>query len=308
MNKYKFVVAEEEAGMRVDKYVSVKIGEDYSRTYVKALIEKGLVLLNGDRIKPCNSIRENDEVFVEFIESPAFINNLEAENIPLKVVYEDEWVIVVDKPVGMVVHPGAGNKKGTLVSAVLYHCGSLPETTNKFRPGIVHRLDKDTSGVMVVAKNDRALRSLSKQFQNRTVTKKYLALVKGRVEIDNGIVEAPIARHPGDRKKMRVEFTEGKAAKTIYHVLGRFEGFTLLRLELLTGRTHQIRVHMQHLGHPVIGDVTYGARYGMNRQALHAESLGFTHPGTGKHVEFRSPMPDDIKFLVERKTLKEKKQ
>ncbi len=298
MEERKFTAGPEDVGTRIDKYVTVKLGEGYSRTYVKFLMNNGHVRVNGEAVKPHYGVREGDEIFLELF--PSEDAGIEPEDIPLNILYEDEWLIVVDKPPGMVVHPGAGNRKGTLVNALLYHCGKLPDTDSDLRPGVVHRLDKDTSGVIVVAKNDRALRSLAEQFQNRTVKKRYVALVKGRVEMDNGIIEAPVARHVLDRKKMHVEYTKGKDARTVYHVVRRFGNFTLLRLEPTTGRTHQIRVHMKHLGHPVLGDVKYGGDHGAVRQALHAEMLAFTHPDTGKYMEFSSPMPEDMKVIVEK--------
>ncbi|MFH1665270.1 MAG: RluA family pseudouridine synthase [Candidatus Omnitrophota bacterium] len=293
------IVDAENSGLRVDKYITVKLGEGYSRTYVRFLMDNGCVSVNGKAVKMHYALHEGDEVEARLLDPPG-VDDVEPENIPLDILYEDEWIVVVNKPAGMVVHPGAGNKNGTLVSALLYHCGSLPETDNKLRPGIVHRLDKDTSGVIVAAKNAKALRSLSKQFQNRTVKKRYIALVKGCVQMDNGCIEAPLARHAEDRKKVEVDHANGKAARTVYHVIRRSDKFTLLRLEPETGRTHQIRVHMKHIGHPVLGDVTYGGKDGkMARQALHAESLGFTHPGTGKYVEFTIPMPEDIRKVAE---------
>ena len=267
--------------------------------YVKFLMDSGLVLVNEKDVKPHYTAREGDEVFLRMIPQERE-STLTAEDIPLNILYEDEWIIIVNKPAGMVVHPGSGNRKGTLANALLHHCGKLADLGDELRPGIVHRLDKDTSGVIVVAKNDRALRSLAKQFQKRVVKKRYVALVKGRVELDNGVVEAPVARHAVNRQKMDVEYVKGKSARTTYHVIRRFKGFTLLELELETGRTHQIRVHMKHIGHPVLGDRTYGRTDGIERQALHAEMLGFTHPDTGKYVEFHAPVPKDIQEVIDK--------
>ena len=298
MEEWKFKVGPDASGSRIDKCITVELGEGYSRTYVKFLMDNDFVRVNGKTVKPRYIAHEGDEVRLEM--PPPERSNIEPEDIPLNIIYEDEWIIVVDKPAGMVVHPGSGNKKGTLVSALLHHCGELADTGDESRPGIVHRLDKDTSGVIVVAKNSRSLRSLAKQFQDRTVRKCYVAMVKGRVEMDNGLVEAPLARDSSDRKKMNVEPVKGKSACTVYHVIRRFANFTLLRLEPKTGRTHQIRVHMSHLGHPVLGDVKYGRGHEISRQALHAESLGFTHPDTGEAVKFRSPMPEDMKEFLEK--------
>jgi 23S rRNA pseudouridine1911/1915/1917 synthase len=298
MEHMEFKVSLEESGARIDKFIAVKLGEGYSRTLVKDLIDKGMVTVDGEKVKPRYAIKEEDEIKVDI--PPSEPHQLNPENIPLKILYEDDWVIVLDKPSGIVVHPGSGNKSGTIVNALLHHCGKLPESDDRVRPGIVHRLDKDTSGVMVVAKNDRAMRFLSKQFEERAVKKTYLSVVRGNVEIDNGVIEAPVARQTSDRKKMTVEYTEGKTARTVYHVVERYGRFTLLRLDLHTGRTHQIRVHMKHLGNPVAGDPTYGGGQDMERQALHAEKLGFTHPDTGKYVEFISPMPDDMKRFIDK--------
>ncbi|RKY42950.1 MAG: RluA family pseudouridine synthase [Candidatus Makaraimicrobium thalassicum] len=295
----RFTVSHEDAGTRMDKCITLKVGEGYSRTHVKFLMDSGFVRVNGETVKPHYIAREGDAVFVGLAPLPE-IDDVEPEDIPLNILYEDDWIIVVDKPAGMVVHPGAGNRTGTLVSALLYHCGELPEAGDSLRPGIVHRLDKDTSGVIVAAKNFRALRSLAKQFQGRAVRKWYVALVKGRVEMDNGIVEAPVARHAVDRKKMNVDYAGGKEACTLYHVIQRFSDFTFLRLELKTGRTHQIRIHMKHLGHPVLGDTKYGRGRDMARLALHSETLGFTHPDTGEYMEFSSPMPEDMQEAVEK--------
>ncbi len=294
-----FKAESDEAGERVDKCVAMRLGEGFSRTYVRYLMDNSQLTVDGRKVKPHHTVREGEEVRVKLLPVPD-IEDVEPENIPIDIIYEDDWIIVVNKPCGMVVHPGAGNMTGTLVNALLYHCGKLPEVDDGMRPGIVHRLDKDTSGVMVIAKNARAMRSLAKQFQKRAVKKRYTALVRGCVQLDNGVVEAPLARNTLDRKKMGVEFSIGKKARTVYHVVKRFSNFTLVSLEPETGRTHQIRVHMKHLGHPVVGDSVYGSQHGMARQALHATALGFTHPDTGKYVEFEAPLPEDIKEVIAR--------
>jgi len=301
MEKLKFEICLRESGERIDKNLTVKLGAGYSRVYAKFLIDNGYVLVNEKKIKPNYAVKENDTVSVTLF-SPPGVLELEPEDIPLNIIYEDECVIVINKPVGLVVHPGAGNKNGTLVNALLYYLGHLPESDNETRPGIVHRLDKDTTGVMVVAKNQKALRSLSKQFQKRAIKKNYLALVKGRVEIDNGTIDAPIARHKENRKKMEVDFAAGKSAHTVYHVLKRFDLFTFLRVDLLTGRTHQIRVHMTHISHPILGDLRYGGDPRFPRQALHAERLGFTHPETGEYMEFTAPLAEDMLEIVRKGT------
>ena len=298
MRELKFIVGPENKDIRIDKCITLMLGEEYSRTYVKHLIDNCLVQVNGRDIKPRYVTREGDDVFVRVPPEERSGEGINGENIPLDIIYEDDWIIVVDKPAGMVVHPGAGNKSGTLVNALMYHCKELPDAGNGIRPGIVHRLDKDTSGIVVVAKNDKALRSLSRQFQKRAVKKRYMALVSGKVEFDNGVIEVPIARHAVNRQKMDVSHETGKPARTIYHVKKRYDGFTALWVELETGRTHQIRVHMKHIGHPILGDRTYGKENGIGRQALHAEMIAFTHPYTGKHMEFHSPIPDDIMKII----------
>jgi 23S rRNA pseudouridine1911/1915/1917 synthase len=299
MEKRSYKISPEDAGMRIDKYLALKLGDEYSRTFVKNMMDKGLVDVNGSRVKPNYSTRQDDEV-TALLPPPEPVY-VDAEQIPIDIIHEDEAVIVINKPAGMVVHPGSGNKKGTMVSAVLFHCGKLADTGDILRPGIVHRLDKDTSGVIVVAKNDKAMRSLAKQFQNRTIKKRYLAIVTGKIEMDNGVIDAPLARHAVDRKKMDIEHSTGKAARTVYHVIRRGKGYTFVCLEPETGRTHQIRVHMKHIGHPIVGDAKYGGGPGMARQALHAERIAFTHPETGKTVEFEAPLPEDMKEFLREK-------
>jgi len=298
MEKLEFKIDAEEAGMRIDKCAAKRLGEEYSRTFARMLIDKGHITVNGVNVKPRHPVCEGDEVIVEIL--PPVESDVKPENIPLDIIYEDERIIVVNKSAGMVVHPGAGNKNGTLVNALLFHTSSLADTGDAARPGIVHRLDKDTSGVVVACKDERALRSISKQFQGRTVKKRYIALVRGQVGPDNGVVEVPLARHAVNRKKMTVDHERGKPARSVYHVKKRFKRFTVLEIELETGRTHQIRLHMKHIGHPVLGDKTYGYGNEVPRQALHAEMVGFTHPDTGKYVEFHSPVPDDIMEVIKR--------
>ena len=238
---------------------------------------------------------------------PATPLQLTPEQVPLDILYEDDELIVLNKPAGMVVHPGAGRRTGTLVHALLAHCERLPGIGGVERPGIVHRLDRDTSGVLVVAKTEVAHQSLSGQFKTRMVKKRYLALVHGEVRQEEGRIEAAIGRRPHDRKRMGVRVRDGREARTIYHVLRRLPGMTLLALELETGRTHQIRVHLAHIGHPVVGDQVYGGRRehrratsdgpSVERQMLHAWRLGFSHPTSGAWVEFAAPIPRDFLCL-----------
>jgi len=288
--------------MRIDKCVSVNLGEEYSRTYIKDLIDQGQMTVNGKNEKPKYIVKEGDVVELTII--PPEPLRAAPEYIPLNIIFEDDWIIVLNKPAGLVVHPGSGNKNGTLVNALLYYADRLADTGDELRPGIVHRLDKDTSGVIVIAKNERALRSLAKQFQKRAITKKYIAVVKGVISHDSGVVDAPIARHKIDRHKMDVvdDEDEGRNARTVYRVVKRFSDCTLVEVHPETGRTHQIRVHMKHIGHPVLGDAVYGGKSpDIPRQALHAETLGFTHPDSGKYVEFHAPVPDDIMKVIKQR-------
>lgn len=298
MEEIRFEIKAGEAGVRIDKCIANKLSEDYSRTYVKFLMENGFVLVNGKAVKPKYISKTEDEIILSLAPLPKD-EAMGPEDIPLDIIFEDEHLIVVNKPPGMVVHPAAGNWSGTLINALLFHCGKLAECDNELRPGVVHRLDKDTTGVMVIAKNDRAMRLLAKQFQKRKVKKKYVVLVRGRVEMDNGLIEAPVGRHPVNRKKMAVNVEGAREARTVYHVIKRFRNFTQLEVCPETGRMHQIRVHMEHIGYPVLGDNVYGRDRKLERQALHAEMLGFTHPDSGKYVEFHAPVPDDMRKFIE---------
>ncbi len=298
MEEKKYIVEAEYAGTRADKYIAIMLGEDYSRTYVKKLIDDKHITINGEVIKPSVAVLEGDEIHIKLVPEPKDMDLL-PEDIPLDIIYEDNQIIVINKPAGMVVHPAAGNWAGTLVNALMYHCGKLADTGDPVRPGIVHRLDKETSGVLVVAKTDKALRSLARQFQKRAVKKVYKAIVKGRVEFDNGVIDAPIARHKQQRQMMDVEEEGGKNARSEYHVIKRYKKFTFLDVEPKTGRTHQIRVHMKHIGNPVLGDSKYGRKDEFPRHALHAEMIGFTHPETGNYVEFHAPLPVDMQRILE---------
>lgn len=303
MEKERFTIAvtAAEAGQRLDKLLAGFLSEKYSRSYLQKLIASGEVLVNGGAaLKASYRVESGDTVAVVVPEAKPF--HLDGERIPLDIVYEDEDLLVVNKPAGMVVHPAIGHYHGTLVNALLGRSAKLSGIGGVQKPGIVHRLDKGTSGLLIVAKTDRAHQKLSKQFKNKTTRRVYVALVKGVVTFDNGVVELPIGRSRRDRKKMAVKSAdeEGKDAKTSYTVLKRFKDATLVELRLGTGRTHQIRVHMAHIGHPIIGDVDYGtASAAIDRPALHARTIGFTHPVTKKYMEFTSDMPKDMKRVIE---------
>ncbi len=296
-------VAEGDAGSRLDQYLAAAdLG--LSRSYVQKLIKDLCVKVNDNPSKASIRLRDGDRILLH-IPAPSVLE-AKPEKIPLNIVYEDKDLIVIDKPAGLVVHPAAGCPSGTLVNALLYHCKNLASIGGVLRPGIVHRLDKDTSGLLVVAKNDMAHASLSKQIKGREVERKYVALVHGELKNDEGVIEARVGRHPVHRKKMAVlREGEGRAreAVTYYKGLKWFKDYTLLELKLKTGRTHQIRVHLAYIGHPVVGDVAYGRarnEFGVKRQLLHAKKLGFIHPRTGKHMEFSSEMPEDFKKVLKR--------
>ncbi|MBQ1986390.1 MAG: RluA family pseudouridine synthase [Clostridia bacterium] len=291
-----------ESGMRADKLISAAL-PDLSRSAVQGLIAEGNVFCNGKPIQKSTKLPVGAILTVEI--PPARPLDVKPENIPLDIVYEDDDLLVVNKPKGMVVHPAAGNYDGTLVNALLYHCGdSLSGINGVIRPGIVHRIDKDTSGLLIVAKNDTAHRHLAEQIKEHSFTREYRSVVYGKITED-GTVDAPIARHPQERKRMAVIHSESaREAVTHYFVVKQFSGFTQLRLRLETGRTHQIRVHMAHIGHPVAGDPVYGPKKiitSLQGQCLHAGLIGFVHPRTGEYMEFEAPLPqyftDFIKTL-----------
>ena len=281
-----------------------------SRSQIKRLIERGEVQVGGRKVKAALRLRENDEVTLTLPEPQKL--ELEAQDIPLKVLFEDRHLIVVDKPAGLVVHPGAGNASGTLVNALLHRCPDLAGIGGVLRPGIVHRLDKDTSGVLVAAKDDLAQRFLADQFKKHTAIRKYVGLVFGQMP-DEGQVAASIGRHPTHRKKMSARPRKGREARTHWRVLERFSSFNLAEFLLETGRTHQIRVHLSSIGHPILGDPLYGGRsrltsiepqalrqglQKLRRQALHAACLGFVHPVTKELMEFSSPLPQDLEEVI----------
>ncbi len=300
MENYTFAVDNGSAGVRLDKYLTEHFPKSISRTRVQRLILSGKVLVNGSPRKTHYKLERGDFIEVE-VPKPQKLD-IKAENISLKIIYEDDRLIVVDKPAGMVVHPAPGNYTGTLVNALLHHTKKL-SASSEMKPGIVHRLDKDTSGLMVVAKDESAHSFLARQFNKRTTDKRYITVVEGVVELDNGIISEPIGRHPRYRTKMAVRFSESKQAITKYKVLERFKNHTLLEAKPETGRTHQIRVHMAYIGHPIVGDITYGAKKDgalLDRQALHAARISFLHPETKKRVEFESELPKEMKRLIEK--------
>ncbi|MFZ5802970.1 MAG: RluA family pseudouridine synthase [Candidatus Omnitrophota bacterium] len=289
-----------EAGMpeeRLDVYLARCLADRFSRTKIKKLIEEGKIRIQGAQVAAHRLIREGEVIELDpVLHQP---EDTRAENIPIKILHEDEDLLVVDKPAGLVVHPAHGNPDHTLVNALLYHTNHLSGAGGPIRPGIVHRLDKETSGVMVVAKNDRAHASLGNQFKNHTIVRMYLAAVKGVVQHDEGLCEEPVGRAFLNRKKIVIKPSGGKDAKTHFRVARRYRKASLLEVRPKTGRTHQIRVHMAHLGHPVLGDLLYGvASPWIDRQALHAAVLEFRHPTTLQRISFKSPLPDDMERLL----------
>ncbi len=296
-----FNILPEDAEKRLDVWLTAAL-EEYSRSYVEKLIQDGNVTVNGKNVKSGCKLKTGDNVRVS-VPAPKPLE-VEAQEIELDIVHEDEDIIVINKPRGMVVHPAAGNYSGTLVNALLRHCGdSLSDINGVIRPGIVHRIDKDTSGVLVIAKNNKSHTVLSDMLKEHDIKRIYTAVAEGIIMEDQGTVDAPIGRHPVDRKKMAVNLKNGRRAVTHFKVLERFRNTTLLELRLETGRTHQIRVHMSYIGHPLVGDGVYGKKkqvYGFEGQALHAGTLGFVHPGTGEYVEYTAPPPEEFINLVER--------
>lgn len=284
---------------RLDVFLTNRL-QDTTRSFVQKLIRDKQVTVNAKEAKANYRVQLGDVVKVVLPE-PKTVDVL-AEDIPLDILYEDEDIIVVNKARGMVVHPAAGNYQGTLVNALLEHCTNLSGINGEIRPGIVHRLDKDTSGVMVAAKNDRAHVSLAQQIKNRTAGRIYWAIVQGNIKEDTGTIHAPIGRHATDRKKMAVTFSNSKEAITNFTVIMRFGEYTLVECKLLTGRTHQIRVHMAYIGHPVVGDPKYGSpksRFSIDGQALHAKKLRLEHPVTGQEMVFEAPLPADMQSILQ---------
>ncbi len=304
MNEYEFLIKEEKEAERIDKFLSEAIG-DLSRSFLQKLLKEQQVMVNEKPVKANYRLRTGDRIRV--CVPPCEELNIEPENIPLDILYEDEDLLVVNKPKGMVVHPSAGHTSHTLVNGVLYHCqGNLSGINGVLRPGIVHRIDKDTTGALVICKNDLVHRELAEQLKEHTIKRRYRAIVLGNFKEEEGTVEGPIGRHPVDRKKMAINYKNGKDAVTHYRVLERFGNCSYIECRLETGRTHQIRVHMTSIGHPLLGDLVYAPSqkngFHLEGQTLHAQILGFYHPVQKKYMEFEAPLPDYFVKLL--KTLR----
>lgn len=292
------IVNEEMEGDRLDVFIAEHL-EYLSRSTVKLLLEDKRITVDGEIKKASYRIKEGEEVSVT-IPEPEPVRII-AQDIPIDIVYQDREIAIIDKPRGMVVHPAHGNWDSTLVNALLFHIKDLSGINGELRPGIVHRLDKDTSGLLIVAKNDQAHRDLARQIKDHTINREYIALVHGTIAEKLGIIEAPIGRSKIDRKKMAID-KDGKNAVSEYQVLNRFKNYTVVKIKLLTGRTHQIRVHFSYINHPVVGDPLYGPskrHFNLNGQALHACLLGFIHPGTQEYMEFNSEMPTYMQMIIE---------
>ena len=301
MDEFTFEASEEQKNERIDKFL-VSMLPELSRSYIQKLLKDQLVIVGETAVKANYKLRPNDSILIRIPE--AMEPDILPEEIPLDILYEDNDVLVVNKPKGMVVHPGAGHYSHTLVNGLLWHCkGNLSGINGILRPGIVHRIDKDTTGSLLVCKNDLAHREIAQQLKEHTITRKYRAIVYGVLKEDEGKVDAPIGRHPIERKKMAVNYKNGKPAVTHYRVLERFAQYTYIECILETGRTHQIRVHMSSIQHPLLGDAVYGPAkcpYSLEGQTLHAMVLGFKHPSTGKYLEFSAPLPDYFEKLLKK--------
>ena len=302
-NRFEYVVTDEFEGMRVDKLISELI-DSFSRSYIKKLIDDKKVVCNDKTVKASFVVSEGDHIVMEI--PPIEVPDILPQDIPLDILYEDDDVLVVNKPKGMVVHPAAGHYKDTLVNAVMYHCkDKLSGINGVMRPGIVHRIDKDTTGSVIICKNDNAHQKIADQLKDHTVNRVYHAICYGIIKEDEGDIETLIGRSPSDRKKMAVVTSGGKFASTHYRVLKRFEGdnYTYIECKLKTGRTHQIRVHMAHIGHPLLGDDVYApsrkSKFNTEGQCLHAKILGFKHPTTGEYIETDAPLPEYFSHLLD---------
>lgn len=289
-----------DSGLRIDKYLS-SVNEQLSRSYIQKLLKSGLVLVDGKPVKASYQVDEGDVISLDIPE--AVEPEIEPENMDLDILYENQDVILVNKPKGMVVHPAAGHYSHTLVNGLMYHCkDQLSGINGVMRPGIVHRIDMDTTGVIIACKNDMAHNSIAAQLKEHSITRRYQAIVHGVLKDDAGTIEGPIGRHPTDRKKMSINYNNGKSAVTHYKVLKRFRQYTHVECRLETGRTHQIRVHMASIEHPLLGDLVYGPGKcpipGLQGQTLHAGVLGFIHPRTGEYMEFTAPLPEYFAKLL----------
>lgn len=300
MELFSYKIELEDEENRVDKWISQAI-PDMSRSYIQKLIKDGKVCVNGTAQKASYRLKAGDEIVFEIPDAAE--PEINPENIPLDILYEDKDLLIINKPKDMVVHPAPGHYSGTLVNAVMYHCGSdLSGINGVLRPGIVHRIDKDTTGSIVICKNDSTHRALAELLKTHDITRRYHAIVKGVIEEEEGSIDAPIGRHPNDRKKMAINHEHGKNAVTHYKVLKRFSQYTYIECKLETGRTHQIRVHMASIGHPLLGDAIYGIeekKYHLKGQTLHAKVLGFIHPVTGEYLETDAPLPEYFKHLLD---------
>lgn len=295
MDEIIYIIDNENKGVRIDKFLSNKF-EGKSRSFIQGLIEDEGIVVNNKKVKSNYKLKENDEIKINMPEPTEL--QVKAQDIPIDIIYEDKDVIVVNKPKGMVVHPAPGNYEGTLVNALLYHCTDLSSINGVIRPGIVHRIDKDTTGILVVAKNDEAHNKLSDQLKEHTMKREYYALVEGRIKQNSGTIDKPLARSKKDRLKIAIT-PDGKRAVTHYEVLERFRNATLIKCVLETGRTHQIRVHFESIGCPLLGDELYGGNMELiNRQALHSYMLEFDHPFLKKHLIIRCKLPNDMESIV----------
>ena len=299
--RQKYLVPEEQEDVRIDRYLAESC-ESLSRSYIQKLLKNGEVLVDGKAVKASYRVCPGDQVLVDIPE--AVQPEIQAQDMELDILYEDSDVILVNKPKGMVVHPAAGHLNDTLVNGLMAHCrDQLSGINGVMRPGIVHRIDMDTTGVLIACKNDFAHNQIAAQLKEHSITRKYLAVVHGVIKEDEGTVDAPIGRHPVERKKMSVNEKNGRHAVTHYRVLRRFSGYTYIECQLETGRTHQIRVHMASIGHPLVGDEVYGPRqcpFSLQGQTLHAAVLGFIHPRTGEYLEFWAPLPEYFEKLLKK--------
>jgi len=300
MQEFIFQITEEYEGERIDKCLSMLI-DSLSRSFIQKLIKEGQVCVDGKVVKGSYNVKADEEVKFTLPDSQR--PDIEPEDIPLDILYEDEDVVVVNKPKGMVVHPASGHYSGTMVNALMYHCGDrLSGINGVMRPGIVHRIDMDTTGSIIVCKNDKAHNVIAQQLKNHSIVRRYRAIVHGVLKEDAGTIDAPIGRHPVERKQMAINFKNGKEAVTHYKVLQRFSGYSYVECQLETGRTHQIRVHMASIGHPLLGDAVYGPRKcpfpKLEGQTLHAMILGFVHPTTDEYIETCAPLPEYFTQLL----------